>query len=185
MTGRLTGVSAEPVTAPGADAVRIRKAAASDIAELLRLINSYAGQGLMLPRTEFELAENLRDFSVVCEGERILGCCALHLYTPAMAEIRSLAIGPEVHGRGLGRALVAALEQEAAGLGLEAVFAFTYVPEFFRKLGYREVDRGELPLKAWKDCLRCPKFQCCDETAVMKRLGPGGSAAAGARPQAP
>ncbi len=174
MTGSLTGVSAEPVPAGAAGAIRIRKAIASDIAALLKLINTYAGQGLMLPRTEFELAENLRDFSVVCQGGRVLGCCALHIYSPAMAEIRSLAIGPEAQGRGLGRALVAALEQEAASFGLEAVFAFTYIPDFFRKLGYREVDRGELPLKAWKDCLRCPKFQCCDETAVLKRLESGG-----------
>ena len=40
----------------------------------------------------------------------------------------------------------------------------------FRKLGYEEVDRGELPLKAWKDCLRCPKFQACDEIAMLKRI---------------
>jgi amino-acid N-acetyltransferase len=52
------------------------------------------------------------------------------------------------------------------------LFAFTYVPEFFRKMGFFEVERGELPLKVWKDCLRCPKFQCCDEIAVLKALRP-------------
>lgn len=150
----------------------VRKARVADIRGLVGLINSYAAQGMMLPRTEFEVAENLRDFSVVSSGNRVVACAALHLYTPTSGEIRSLAVAPEAQGQGLGRALVNALEEEARSLGLEMVFAFTYIPEFFRKLGYLQVDRGELPLKAWKDCLRCPKFQCCDEIAVLKRLAP-------------
>lgn len=148
----------------------LAKAVSRDIPELLRLINSYAAQGIMLSRTELELAENLRDFTVVREDDRVVACAALHIYSPTSAEIRSLAVEPEAQGLGLGKALVAALEDEAYSLGLETVFAFTYIPRFFRKLGYREVDRAELPLKAWKDCLRCPKFQCCDEIAVMKSL---------------
>ncbi len=156
--------------APAVSEPRLGKAVRADIPDLLRLINSYAAQGIMLPRTELELAENLRDFTVVREDGRVLACAALHIYSPSSAEIRSLAVEPPAQGRGFGRALVLALEQEARVLGLETVFAFTYIPLFFRKLGYREVDRAELPLKAWKDCLRCPKFQCCDEIAVMKSV---------------
>ncbi len=73
---------------------------------------------------------------------------------------------------GIGRTLVNSLELEARDNDLEAIFAFTYVPGFFARLGWDEVERGELPLKAWKDCLRCPKFQACDEIAVLKRLRP-------------
>ena len=64
-----------------------------------------------------------------------------------------------------------ALEAEARENDLESFFAFTYVPAFFAKLGFVEVERGELPLKAWKDCIRCPKFQACDEIAMLKQLG--------------
>ena len=92
--------------------------------------------------------------------------------TPTTAEVRSLAVDPEVKNQGLGRILVDALEAEARENGLHAIFAFTYVPGFFNKLGFIEVDRGSLPLKAWKDCLRCPKFQCCDEIAVIRVLHP-------------
>jgi amino-acid N-acetyltransferase len=148
-----------------------RKAAMKDIPELLRLVNGYASQGIMLPRTEFEIAENLRDFIVIQAGEKLAGCAALHFYTASTAEVRSLAVGPEFKGRGAGRMVIQSLEAEAQAFGLQSVFAFTYIPEFFRKLGYSELERGELPLKAWKDCLRCPKFQCCDETAVIKHLG--------------
>ena len=79
---------------------------------------------------------------------------------------------PEVKSRGIGRAIVEALELEAIEYRLHSIFAFTYVTGFFERVGFDEVERGALPLKAWKDCLRCPKFQSCDETAVLKYLVP-------------
>jgi amino-acid N-acetyltransferase len=148
----------------------VRKASMRDIPNMLSLINSYATNGIMLPRTEFEMSENIRDFSVAYEGSLLAGCGALHFYTPTTAEIRSLAVQPNIKGRGVGRALVEALNAEAQENDLDAVFAFTYVPQFFGKLGFSLVERGELPLKVWKDCLRCPKFNHCDEIAVLKRF---------------
>ncbi len=148
----------------------VRKAGMRDIHPILTLINAYAAKGVMLPRTEFEMSENIRDFSVVYEDGKLIGCGALHFYTPTSAEVRSLAVDPELKTRGIGRIMIESLEKEAVEQGLHAIFAFTYVPEFFRKLGFGEVERGELPLKAWKDCLRCPKFQCCDEIPMVKGL---------------
>jgi len=171
MSNSHTGTSAR-FPAPGEATVLVRKASMADIPAILALINGFAARGIMLPRTEFELAENLRDFSVVQTESGVSGCGALHFYTPRAAEVRSLAIRPELQGCGAGKALVESLEGEAQAFGVEDVFAFTYVPDFFRKLGFTTLDRGELPLKAWKDCLRCPKFQCCDEVAVIKRVVP-------------
>ena len=150
----------------------IRKATLRDIPALLQLINGYAAQGIMLPRTEFEISENIRDFTVTYSGPQLLGCGALHFYTPVSGEVRSLAVAPSSKESGIGRVLIEALENEANHNDLQAIFAFTYVPDFFRKLGFHQVDRGLLPLKVWKDCLSCPKFECCDEIAVMKALKP-------------
>jgi amino-acid N-acetyltransferase len=150
--------------------VTVRKAGMRDIANMLALINSYAANGIMLPRTEFEISENIRDFSVLYQQDRLVGCGALHFYTPTSAEVRSLAVLPALKQHGIGRTVVETLENEARANDLHAIFAFTYVPQFFTRLGFAEVERGELPLKAWKDCLRCPKFQNCDEIAVLKRL---------------
>jgi len=155
---------------PGAIAFQARKASLQDIGALLKLINSFAAKGIMLPRTEFELAENIRDFTIITTPDALVGCGALHFYTAKAAEIRSLAVDSAFQKHGVGALLMSALETEARDYGLHALFAFTYVPGFFRKMGYREVDRGELPLKAWKDCLRCPKFQACDEIAMLKPL---------------
>jgi amino-acid N-acetyltransferase len=150
----------------------VRKAVMRDIRPILELINGYAARGTMLARTEFELSEAIRDFTVVMEGDRLLGCGALHFYSPAIGEIRSLAVHEHAKTRGVGRRLVEALTAEAMQYDLDAVFAFTYVVEFFNRVGFHAVERGVLPLKAWKDCLRCSKFQACDEIAVLRVLRP-------------
>lgn len=149
-----------------------RKATLRDIPALLHLINGYAAEGIMLPRTEFEMSENIRDFTVVYGGTELLGCGALHFYTPVSGEIRSLAVAPTSKSGGIGRLVVETLEDEAIHNDLQTIFAFTYVPDFFRKLGFHQVDRGLLPLKVWRDCRSCPKFECCDEIAVIKALKP-------------
>jgi amino-acid N-acetyltransferase len=142
----------------------------ADIPALLELINGYAAGGIMLPRTEFELAESIRDFSVISDDAGLFACGALRFYTPTSGEVRSVAVAPQRQRAGSGKRLVEELEAEARSCGLDTLFAFTYVPGFFNKLGFVEVDRSELPLKAWKDCMRCPKFQCCDELAMVKYL---------------
>ena len=149
-----------------------RKAVMHDIRLILDLINGYAAKGVMLARTEFELSEAIRDFIVVMQGDTLLGCGALHFYTPTIGEIRSLAVDERAKTKGVGRILVEALVEEALVYELDAVFAFTYVVEFFNKVGFHAVERGALPLKAWKDCVRCPKFQACDEVAVLRVLRP-------------
>ncbi len=172
MTGLVTLKSAAAVRPPLSldQPLQVRKAGMRDVGEMLALINAYASQGIMLPRTEFEMAENIRDFTVISCGCRLAGCGALHFYSAQTAEVRSLAVDESFKGLGIGAELMRAIEEEARAFHLESLFAFTYVPGFFRKLGFREVERGELPLKAWKDCLRCPKFQCCDEIALVKPL---------------
>ena len=168
----MTTTSAPEKSSIAASELTVRKARIGDIHALMAVINEYAAQGVMLPRTEFEMSENIRDFTVVYSSDRLVGCGALHFYTPTTAEVRSLAVDPRVKSHGFGRILMDALEAEAREHELHAIFAFTYVPDFFRRMGFVEVDRGSLPLKAWKDCLRCPKFQCCDEIAMVQILRP-------------
>jgi amino-acid N-acetyltransferase len=148
----------------------LRKATLGDIQPIATLVNHYASAGQMLPRTEFELAEAIRDFTIAEADGRLVGCVALRIYTPEAGEVRSLAVQADGSRRGIGRRLVESVEEEARRFGLAELFAFTYVPGFFGRLGYTEVGREALPQKAWKDCLRCPKFRACDEIAVRKQL---------------
>ena len=150
---------------------QIRKATLADVRPMAQLIQKYADVAIMLPRNEFEIAEHVRDFTVATnEAGELLGCGALHIYTPTVAEVRSLGVDPELKTQGIGRRIVESLVTEGEQLGLHSIFAFTYVPGFFHKLSFDLVDRAELPLKAWKDCLRCPKLQACDEISVIRRI---------------
>jgi len=171
-----------PEPEAGLESVVIRPAELSDIPALLRLINGYAAQAMMLPRTELELCESLRDFLVATDGGELVGCGALHFYTQHMAELRSLAVAPDKTRSGLGQEVARELLEEARRFGVDVVFVFTYVPRFFEKLGFQPVDRGALPLKTWKDCLRCPMFAACDEAALAYMVTPGAEVYMGALP---
>jgi RNA 3'-terminal phosphate cyclase (ATP) len=146
----------------------IRKARAEDVPAIQKLVAHFAARGELLPRTLNELYQHLRDF-FACEVDgEVVGICALSVYWEDLAEIRSLAVQEAHGGKGLGAALVNACLAEAANLGVRRVFALTYRPGFFEKLGFRSIDKRELPQKIWKDCIKCAKFACCDETALIR-----------------
>jgi amino-acid N-acetyltransferase len=145
----------------------IRKAKLDDVKAIQTLINDYADSGQMLPRTLNEVYEHLRDFHVYEDGNALLGVCALHVSWAGLAEIRSLAVKRDWHKRGIGRQLVQQCLAEAAELHVERVFVLTYQAGFFRKIGFHEVDKKELPHKIWTDCLNCIKFPNCDESSLI------------------
>ncbi len=148
----------------------IRKAHIDDVKAIQQLINQYAEQGQMLPRSLNELYENLRDFAVYEGDGGIEGACALHISWEGLAEVRSLAVRKEKTKRGIGTLLVEYCLKDAQALGAERVFVLTYQEGFFRKLGFEPVDKKELPHKIWTDCLNCVKFPNCDETSLIIRL---------------
>jgi amino-acid N-acetyltransferase len=157
----------------------IRKAKIQDLDGMMKLINEYAQQGLMLPRSKLSLCETLHCFSVVADdsGEiaepgSILGVGGLHILWEDLAEIRSLAISHKAAGRGLGKQLVAHLVEEGRELGINRIMALTYQQVFFDKCGFEVVQKEMLPHKVWKDCINCSKFPACDEIAVIKELAP-------------
>lgn len=145
----------------------IRKARLTDVKAIQTLINHYADGGQMLPRTLNELYEHLRDFHVYETDGSLAGVCALHVSWDGLAEIRSLAVGQDRTGRGIGSDLVRQCLAEAAELKVRRVFVLTYQPGFFRKLGFSDADKKELPHKIWTDCLNCVKFPDCDESALI------------------
>jgi amino-acid N-acetyltransferase len=149
----------------------IRKAKLNDIKEIQRLIKLHAPKGGILPRSLSELYDHLRDFFVFVRNRRVIGICALHICWEDLAEIRSLAVEEEDQKRGIGAKLVKACLEESKSLGVKRVFALTYQPEFFERLGFKRVDKTVLPHKIWTDCLKCVKFPDCDETAVLKEVG--------------
>ena len=145
-----------------------REALLRDAEQIHVLIDSYSGDGTLLPRTLPEICENIRDFVVVEDEGRIIGCGALHLYGPHLAEVRSIAVYPDTKGKGAGRALVEELLVQAERQEVTCVCLFTRIPDFFARLGFVTAVREQIPDKLYKDCHRCPRQNNCDEVAMVR-----------------
>lgn len=147
----------------------VRKAKLPDAVNIFELVNSLSGDGTLLRRSYAEICENIRDFSVAeSESGVFLGCGALHLYGPHLAEVRSIVVKPEAKGQGAGGRLLRGLLEEAEDQSVTSVCLFTRIPDFFFHFGFRVVDRTVLPDKIYKDCQNCPRLYACDEVAMAR-----------------
>jgi len=149
---------------------KVEKARINDVPQMHKLINFFADRGEMLARPLSEIYENLRDFFVIREGERVVACAALHINWEDLAEVKSVAVAEDCQRQGIGDRLVKACLKEARSLGLPTIFCLTYKPGFFEKLGFTQIDKMKLPHKVWNECYRCPKFPNCDEIALICHL---------------
>ena len=152
----------------------MEKARINDVVQMHQLINYFADKGEMLPRPLSELYENIRDYFVVRQGERVIACASLHISWSDLAEIKSVVVAEDNQEQGVGTQLVEACLKEARELGIPTVFCLTYKPAFFEKFGFCQLDKMELPRKVWTECYRCPKFPNCDEVALLCHLEVGG-----------
>ena len=148
--------------------MQARNAILPDAMAIESLIAAQVHDGTLLPRSLAEICENIRDFVVIEDGEEIIGCGALHLYGPHLAEVRSITIRSSENGRGAGRVLVEALLREAERHHVTCICLFTRIPKFFGKLGFQVADRTRIPDKLYKDCQHCPRQNACDEIAMVK-----------------
>lgn len=148
----------------------LSRARLEDVEDMKALLDDFAKAGDLLARSRLSLYETIRDFVVLREEGQVVGLSALHICWIDLAEVRSLAVRRDRQGRGYGRLLVERCLADARDLGLKRVFALTYRPDFFGALGFRRVDKSELPHKVWQDCVHCAKFPECDEIAVMREI---------------
>lgn len=143
----------------------------ADIAEMQRLVRPYIEEGVILPRSDEEVANAIRSYTLARENGSIVGFASLFIYTPALAEVRSLAVAPGQQGKGLGSAIVRALIEEAKRLGIKQLLTLTYHVSFFKRLGFEEVPKEEVwHHKVWEDCIRCKHFPVCNESALILNL---------------
>jgi N-acetylglutamate synthase-like GNAT family acetyltransferase len=149
----------------------VRRARPQDAAAISRLNNTFANEGQMLKRTPEMIALAIDDYLVVqnLAGD-LLACGALKEYSPSVAEVAAIAVSREAHGKGLGTAIVRAVEDLARKRGIYDVFALTLQPEFFAAIGYDRVDRARYPEKIRRDCLACARRFACNEICFARNL---------------
>jgi amino-acid N-acetyltransferase len=165
----------KPASAPSVPAaapIDYRPAAASDVDAIYNLILEAARTTTVLPRPRQAIQASLKLFVVAARSGLIVGCGALTLFTPQLAEVRSLVVSPDLRGCGVGGGVVRALVEHADRIGVRRVFALTDSPGFFLRHGFTLTNKDTLPHKVWNECVHCPKFLTCTEEAVDLHLSP-------------
>lgn len=148
----------------------IRNAKIKDVHDIQHLINSYAQEGKLLPRSLSELYEGIRDFFVAELDGKVVGCCALHIIWEDLAEIKSLAVNKDMTKQGIGTQLLNTVINSSKEIGVDKIFVLTYNSEFFKQRGFKLVDKSSLPHKIWGECIKCVLFPNCKEEALIYEL---------------
>ena len=152
--------------------IELVKAKLSDIPAMQALVAPEVKEGIILNRTEDEVATNIRSYVLAKDGERLVGYTALHIHSRRLAEIRSLIVDEAYRGQNVGQRMVQFTLEEAKNIGVEEdVLVLTYLPQFFLKLNFKEIDKEVIPEhKIWADCIKCIHFPICNEVALVYKL---------------
>ena len=152
--------------------IELVKAKLSDIPQMQALVVSEVKDGIILHRSEDEVATNIRSYVLAKEGEKLVGYTALHIHSRRLAEIRSLIVDEAYRGQKVGQRMVEFTLDEAKALGVEEdVLVLTYLPQFFLKLNFKEIAKEGIPEhKIWADCIKCIHFPVCNEVALIHKL---------------
>ena len=151
--------------------IDFKKATLHDIAQMQELVEPEVVNGIILPRSDDEIATNIRSYTLAFDGSMLIGFAALHIHTANLAEVRSLIIKESYRGYRIGEKLVKKLLDEAKRLKLQKVLALTYKQSFFERLGFVEIPKESLPEhKIWADCIKCKHFPICNEVSLIKVL---------------
>ncbi len=151
--------------------MKIIKPTLDKIIDIQTILSPYIKEGIILNRDEDEIATNIRSYAVAYDDKKPVGVAALHIYSPFLGEIRSLAVDKNYQGRGIGKMIVNTLLDEARDLHLKEVLVLTYKKEFFEKMGFVEIEKEAIPdKKIWADCIKCKFFPNCNETALITYL---------------
>lgn len=151
--------------------ITYKKPTLHDISAMQLLVEPEIESGVILPRSNDEIATNIRSYFLAMDGEKLVGFVALHIHSPSLAELRSMIIDTEYRGQNIGTKLVENACNEGRTLGLKEVLALTYQQRFFERLGFVEIPKESIPEhKIWADCIKCKHFPVCNELSLIKML---------------
>lgn len=153
--------------------VQLVKANLLDITAMQSLVVQEIKDGIILERSDDEVSTNIRSYVLAKDGDKVVGYGALHIHSPRLAEIRSLIVSSEYRGQNIGKRIVEFTLKEAKCLSVsEEVLVLTYLPNFFKKLGFIEIPKESIPEhKIWTDCIKCIHFPVCNEVSLVYKLG--------------
>ena len=127
--------------------IKIDKSTLNDVESIQSIINEFAKKKDILPRNIEDVAERIREFIVAKDNDTVVAISSLRLYYPFLAEIRTIAVKREYQGQGIARRLIEYEIEEAKRLAVKKVFALTFQLKFFESVGFKRIDKKQLPQK--------------------------------------
>ncbi len=131
----------------------MRRARTSDVADIKRLVDIYAGR-ILLEKNLVTLYEAVQEFWVAEVAGEVVGCGALHVLWADLGEVRTVAVDPKVKGRGIGHAIVDQLLKVARELQLQRLFVLTFETEFFGRHGFTEIEGTPVTSEVYEEMCR-------------------------------
>ena len=152
--------------------IELVKATLNDISAMQEMVITEVKNGVILNRSEDEVATNIRSYVLAKDKGVIVGYTALHIHSHRVAVIRSLIVDANYREQNIGKRMIEFTLAEARELGVkEEVLVLTYLPLFFEKLGFVEISKESIPEhKIWADCIKCIHFPVCNEIALVYKL---------------
>lgn len=134
--------------------IQIRSARTSDVKQIRSIIDTFAAPGKMLKKETVTLFESVQEFVVAVDGDQVVGCGALHVLWEDLAEVRTVAVKEDFHGKGVGHQIIEAIVTKAHEVGVKRIFCLTFQTEFFGKHGFEEIKGTPVEPDVYKELLR-------------------------------
>lgn len=155
----------------------IRRATLEDVLAIHRLIQAYPHELILRPVNN--IVENIDRFTVAVRGRELIACACWQILPEigfpegATVELQSVAVSQAWRGRGIGKRLVRFVLQRIEGFKPAQALVLTFEPEFFGKLGFKEIDKRQIIHKIYRGCIYCTKHTnpfTCPEIAMALQL---------------
>ena len=150
----------------------VRTAVRADVDQIWELVSAYAAEGLMLPRTQDQVAMNIDNYVVATANGRVVACASLEEYSPSLAEVSSVAVARAEHGNGLGTDVVLGVERLARARDINEIFALSLSDRFFLSMDYEPIPISRYPEKLSRyEKLRTVGIEIVPKRCFQKMLG--------------
>ena len=134
--------------------VVIRPAKTADVKTIRAIVDTYAVERKLLSKETVTLFESVQEFVVAESDGEVVGCGALHVLWEDIAEVRTVAVVEQMHGKGVGHLILENILARAKEVGVKKVFCLTFETKFFGSHGFKEIQGAPVEPEIYTQLLR-------------------------------
>ncbi|CAB4686458.1 MAG: amino-acid N-acetyltransferase [Actinobacteria bacterium] len=135
-------------------ALVVRAAKTSDVKKIRKIVDGYTDERRLLFKATVTLFEAVQEFVVAELDGEVVGCGALHVLWEDLAEVRTVAVVEEMHGKGIGHQIMVKILENAKEIGVKKVFCLTFETKFFGAHGFHEIEGTTVSPEVYQERIR-------------------------------